>query len=141
MWCRESLSWPSLKRSSAFARSLAAFLLHQQCPRREGRCNEIYSTSTWPLVEQFLNKVFDHALRQIKGTPHHLPLHPFHRMLCQSRFLLPECHPRHNLYRWARQFFLGPMPASRRYPFVDLEWDWTLFSSLVPEGTTCMFLD
>src|ERR1700761_2603394 len=39
-----------------------------------------------------------------------------------------------------RQFFLGAVPASRRYPFVDLVWEWTLSSSPVPEGTTCVFL-
>src|ERR1700761_5521559 len=50
---------------------------------------------------------------------------------CQHLIVLPASG--------MHQFCLGAVPASRQYPFVDLVWDWTLFSSSVPEGTTCMF--
>src|ERR1700733_1973274 len=35
------------------------------------------------------------------------------------------------------QLFLGAVPASRRYPFIDLVWDGTPSSSPVLEGITC----
>src|SRR6266702_1372184 len=97
MSCRELLSCPSRRCISAFARASAAFPSHQSCPRCEGRCNEIYSASTLPSVEQFPGNCIWSCSSADEVRSSSSSLHQCHRILRQYRFLFLVHCPRSRL--------------------------------------------